>query len=58
MNYGSQSSSPFTLNSHGIFDFILKHFQTFIDHMNSSQLLDKSLNKNIDKNDSTIAFKR
>ncbi|CAF0989583.1 unnamed protein product [Rotaria sp. Silwood1] len=56
MNYGSQSSL-FTLNSRWIFDFILKHFQTLTTHINSSQLFEKFLNKNFDKNNSTIAFK-
>ncbi|CAF2410484.1 unnamed protein product [Rotaria sp. Silwood2] len=56
MNYGSQSSL-FTLNTHWIFDFILKHFQTLINHINSSQLFEKFLNKKFDQNNSTIAFK-
>jgi hypothetical protein len=56
MNYGSQSTL-FTLNLHWIFDFLLKHFQTLTDHMNFRELFEKILNKNFDKNNSTIAFK-
>ncbi|CAF0883993.1 unnamed protein product [Rotaria sordida] len=56
MNYPTQSSL-FKLNLHWIFDFILKHFQTLINHINSSQLFEKLLNKNFDRNNSIIAFK-
>jgi hypothetical protein len=56
MNYGLQSS-VFTLNPHWIFDFILKHFQTLIDHVNSQELFEKILNQNFDKNNPTITFK-
>jgi hypothetical protein len=56
MNYGTQSSL-FTLNPYWIYDFILKHFQTLIEHINSQELFDKILKKNIDKNNSTITFK-
>ncbi|CAF3192092.1 unnamed protein product [Rotaria socialis] len=56
MNYGLPSSS-FTLNQHWMYDFILKHFQTLVDHANSSELFDKLLNRNFDKNNSTISFK-
>jgi hypothetical protein len=56
MNYGTQSTL-FTLNSIWIFDFILKHFQTLINHINSQQLFEKFLKKNCDKNNSAIAFK-
>jgi hypothetical protein len=55
MNYGSQSS--FNLNSSWIYDFLLKHFQTLIDHIHSSELFDKILQKKFDKNNSIIAFK-
>lgn len=56
MNYGSQSSL-FTSNPSWIFDFILKHFQTLSNHINSTELFEKILNKSFDKNNSTIAFK-
>ena len=57
MNYGLQSSSIFNLNSSWIFDFILKHFQTLINHQNSQELFEKILKKNFDKNNSALAFK-
>jgi len=57
MNYGLQSSSLFKLNSNWIFDFILKHFQILIEHINSRELFEKILKKNFDKNNSTINFK-
>ena len=56
MNYGSQSTL-FTLNLGWIFDFLLKHFQTLIDHINSKELFEKILNKKFDKNNSNITFK-
>lgn len=56
MNYGSQSSL-FTSNPSWIFDFILKHFQTLSNHINSTELFEKILNKSFDKNNTTIAFK-
>ncbi|CAF1042814.1 unnamed protein product [Adineta steineri] len=56
MNYGSQSTL-FQLNIQWIFDFLLKHFQTLIEHIHSRELFEKILNKNIDKNNSTIVFK-
>lgn len=56
MNYGSPSSL-FTLNHQWIYDFILKHFQTLINHPNSSYLFEKFLNKSYDKNNSVTAYK-
>jgi len=57
INYGVQLSSLFKLNSNWIYDFILKHFQTLIEHINSQELFEKILKKNFDKNNSTINFK-
>jgi len=57
INYGLQSSSLFILNLNWIFDFILKHFQILIEHINSQELFEKILKKNFDKNNSTIIFK-
>ena len=56
MNYGTQSTL-FTLNAQWIFDFLLKHFQTLIEHNNSRDVCDKFLKKNVDRNNPTIAFK-
>lgn len=44
-NYSLQISSLFTLNSNWIYDFLLKHFQTLIEHINSQELFDNILKK-------------
>ncbi|UJR21043.1 hypothetical protein I4U23_024143 [Adineta vaga] len=56
MNYGSHSSL-FKLNIQWIFDFLLKHFQTLTEHMNSRDLFEKFLKKNFPQNNSIIASK-
>ncbi|CAF0840905.1 unnamed protein product [Adineta ricciae] len=56
MNYGSHSSL-FTLNTHWIYDFLLKHFQTLSEHMNFRELFDKFLKKTFDRNNSTLVAK-
>jgi hypothetical protein len=55
MNYGSQST--FHLNSSWFYDFLLKHFQTLINHINSSEFFEKILQKKFDQNNSILAFK-
>jgi hypothetical protein len=55
INYGSQTS--FNLNSSWIYDFLLKHFKTLIDHINSTEFFEKILKKKFDQNNSILAFK-
>jgi hypothetical protein len=56
MNYGLQSTL-FPLNTQWIFDFLLKHFQTLINHIHSQEFFDKISKKNFHRNNSTVAFK-
>jgi hypothetical protein len=45
------------LNTHWIFDFLLKYFQTLSNHIYSQEFFDKILKKNFHRNNSTVAFK-
>ena len=56
MNYDAQSSA-FRLNSLWIMDFVLKHGQALFENAHSLAMVKKFLEKNVDKNNSTMAFK-